>query len=98
MRIVKMHPDKKRTLWLLTDPSHGMLHHHHRSAFHTVISVFAALATVKPCIICVKASLEARHRGTPRVEDLRADKRCRAISAFVQNVRKIWNIFRQRSS
>src|ERR1700674_1473886 len=75
-----------------------MLHNHHRPAFHTVISVFAASATVEPCIVGVKTSLEARHRRTLRVQDLRADKRCRAISTLVQDVRKIWNIFGQRSS
>src|ERR1700730_11985267 len=98
MRMIQAHPDEERTMRVLAEPRHSMVHDHHRPTLYTVVAVLAASATVKPRIVCDKASLEARHRRTLRVEDLRADKRCRAISTLVQDVRKIWNIFGQRSS
>ena len=83
---------------MLANPRQSAIHNYLRAPLHALVAIFVTLAAVKPSIVGIKAAVEAGRCGTFWIEHLRTDKRRRAITMLVEDIRKIRNVFCQRSS
>src|ERR1700674_390134 len=94
--VVEMHPDEERPFLVRVQPCQRVRYDFAAAAFNCLVSVFSRAPTVEARIVDVKSTLKAGGRPRFWVEDQRADKRRRMISAAAKDVRSIWQVLGQR--
>src|ERR1700675_1466956 len=58
VRIIKMYPHKKWTLWMLVQPGQRMRHHFAASALRRVVAIFSGMPGAEAGVVGVKSSVE----------------------------------------
>src|SRR6266436_3293192 len=91
MGIVKVQPDKKRSLLMTTQPAESAISNVFCAPLNALVAVFSWLALVKMPVIQIEAAIEAGSGGG-RIEDISSEERRSVIAVMMQQIGQIWEI------
>src|SRR5713101_4279833 len=96
MCIVTVHPYEERTWRARTQPRQGVIHDRSRAALDTLVPVLALGAIVKISVVGVESSSKTSSDWILGINDERADKGGSVVSAMMQYIGQVGQVFSER--